>query len=100
MNVLIQIIDYLLNVLWWVIFVQFVLSILIAFNVINTHSDFVRSVWRALNVITEPIYRPFRRILPDLGAIDLAPMAVLVTMGILQTIVLPALYRATLPYAC
>ena len=99
MNVLIQIIDYLLDVLWWVIFVQFVLSILIAFNVINTHSDFVRSAWRGLNVVTEPIYRPFRRILPDLGAIDLAPMAVLVTMGILQRIVLPALYRATLPSA-
>ncbi|WP_422515441.1 YggT family protein [Sphingomonas sp. 3-13AW] len=96
---LIQIIDYLLSVLWWIIIIQFVLSILIAFNVINTHSDFVRSVWRGLNVITEPIYRPFRRVLPDLGTIDLAPMAVLVTMGILQTIVLPALYRATLPYA-
>ena len=99
MNILIEILNYLLNVLWWIIFVQFVLSILIAFNVINTHSDFVRSVWRALNVITEPIYRPFRRILPDLGGIDLAPMAVLVTMGIIQSILLPALYRATLPYA-
>lgn len=99
MNVLIQIVDYLLVVLWWIIILQAVLSILIAFNVINTYNDFVSGIWRALNTITEPIYRPVRRILPDLGAVDLAPFVVLVIIGILQSIILPALYRATLPYA-
>ena len=55
MNVLLDIIQVLLNVLWWIIIVQALLSILIAFNVINTHNDFIRSLYRGLMVVTEPI---------------------------------------------
>jgi YggT family protein len=67
---ILQIVQILLNVFWWIIIVQAILSWLIAFNVINTHNEFVRSIWQALNVMTEPIYRPIRRILPDFGALD------------------------------
>ena len=45
--------------------------------------------------VTEPVYRPIRRILPDFGALDFAPFVVLVLIGILQGIILPAIYRAT-----
>lgn len=95
MNVLLDIIQVLLNILWWVIVVQAILSILISFNVINTHNDFVRSLYRGLMTVTEPVYRPIRRILPDFGALDFAPFVVLVLIGILQSIILPAIYRAT-----
>lgn len=86
---LLQIVQVVLTVVWWIIVVQAILSWLIAFNVINTHSDFVRSVWYALQRLTEPLYRPIRRILPDFGALDISPMVVLLILYILQTIVIP-----------
>ena len=89
MIALIQIINLLLGVLLWIIIAQAVLSWLIAFNVINTSNDFVRQVLYALDRITEPLYRPIRRILPDFGALDLSPMVVILIIYILRNIVLP-----------
>ena len=77
----IQIAQMLLDVLWWILVVQIVLSWLISFNVINTQNDFVRSVWTGLSRLTEPLYRPIRRVLPDLGALDLAPLVVLLSIA-------------------
>jgi len=89
-----QIISILLNVLWWIIIVQAIMSWLIAFNVINTYNDVVRSIWIALDRLTQPLYRPIRRIMPDLGALDLSPMVVLLIIIILQQAVLPPLFGA------
>ena len=89
---LLQIVQILLDVIWWIIMIQFVLSILIAFNVINTYNDFVRSVWNGLTTVTDPIYRPIRRILPNTGAIDFSPMVVLILIRIFMIAVLPWLY--------
>ncbi len=91
---LFQIITILLNVLWWIIIVQAIMSWLIAFNVINTHNDVVRSIWIALDRLTQPIYRPIRRIMPDLGALDLSPMVVLLIIIILQSAILPPLFSS------
>ena len=95
MLLLVQIAEYLLTILWWIILIQAVMSWLIAFNVINTYNAFVRDVWNTLSRVLEPIYRPIRRILPDFGALDLSPMVVLIIITILQSMVLPALLRAT-----
>ena len=81
-----QILQLILNVIWWIIIVQAILSWLIAFNVINTHSDFVRTVWAALQRMTEPLYRPIRRVLPDFGALDLSPLVVLLLIAALNII--------------
>jgi YggT family protein len=96
MLALIQIINVLLNIVWWIIIVQAVMSWLIAFNVINTYNDFVRSVWQALDKMTAPLYRPIRKIMPDFGALDLSPMVVLLILYILQRIILPNIYGAYL----
>src|SRR3546814_10587786 len=88
-----DILSILLNILWWIIIVQAVMSWLIAFNVINTHNDFVGQLWHVLDRITEPLYRPFRRIMPDFGGIDLTPMVVLILLIILQGPVMTYLYR-------
>ena len=84
---IIQILQVLLNVVWWVIIIQFVLSLLIAFNVINTSSPFIRSLHDGLDRLTDPLYRPIRRRLPNTGGIDFAPMIVLVLMAIANIIV-------------
>ena len=89
-----QIIAILLNVLWWIIIVQAIMSWLIAFNVINTHNDIVRSIWIALDRLTEPLYRPIRKFMPDLGGLDLSPMVVLLAIIILQRAILPPLFSS------
>jgi YggT family protein len=76
--------DLLLNVLRWIIIIQAILSWLVAFNVINTHNDFMRGLLNALDKITEPIYRPIRKILPDFGGIDFSPLVALILIIIVQ----------------
>jgi len=87
--ILLQITQVLLNVVWWIIVIQAILSWLLAFNVINTYNDTVRQIWVALQKMTEPIYRPIRRVLPDFGALDLSPLVVLLILYILSNIILP-----------
>lgn len=81
---LFQIVIMLLSVLWWIIIVQAILSWLIAFNVVNMSSPFVRSVAIALDRLTAPLYRPIRRFLPDFGGIDFSPLVVLLLIMVLQ----------------
>ena len=86
-----------LQIYVWILIASAVLSWLIAFNVINTHNDFVGQLWYVLDRITEPLYRPFRRIMPDFGGLDLTPMLVLILIIIIDGPVLS--YLARLAYA-
>jgi YggT family protein len=88
MNLIVDIARILLNVVWWIIIVQAILSWLIAFNVINTYNDMVRMIWEALQKMTEPLYRPIRKIMPDFGALDLSPMVVLLGLIIIDRVLL------------
>lgn len=87
-----QTIVILLDVLWWIIIIQAVMSWLIAFNIVNMGSDFVRTVMTALDRMTAPIYNPIRKVMPDLGALDLSPMVVLLAILIIRQAVLPPLF--------
>ena len=89
-----SLLDYLLMALQVVIFVQVILSWLIAFNVVGRHGSVVGGLIRGLQQLTEPVYRPVRRILPDFGAIDLAPLVVLLIVSFLRTRALPILLAA------
>lgn len=91
---ILNIVAILIDVAWWIIVVQAILSWLMAFNVINNYNEVVRSVTHGLNVITEPVYRPIRRILPQTSGLDLSPLVVLIVILILRRAVLPALAQA------
>jgi YggT family protein len=95
MLALFKIIELLLDIAWWVIVIQVVLSWLIAFQVLNTYNPTVRSFLRALDKMTEPIYRPIRKILPDFGGLDFSPMIVLLLLYILSDIVVPQIFLST-----
>lgn len=95
MYLLLSLIAFLLMIVTYVIVIQVILSLLISFNVISTHNDFVRSMYTALERMTDPIYRPIRRILPDFGPIDLAPMVVLLILFFLRGTVIPYLMMQT-----
>ena len=81
---LFSIIDFLLQVASWVIIAQAIISWLVAFNVINTHNDFVRQLLYALDRMTAPLYRPIRKILPDFGGLDFSPIVVLLLIYVLR----------------
>lgn len=89
-----QIVSYLISIIVMVVIVQFVLSLLISFNVVNMHNHFVESLWRAVNAILEPILAPVRRFMPDTGAIDFSPMVVIILLTILQIVLRNLAYAA------
>jgi len=76
--------DLLLRITSYIIIIQAILSLLIAFNVLNTSNDFMRRFLQALNQLTEPLYRPIRRILPDFGGLDFSPLVVLIIISVLR----------------
>jgi YggT family protein len=81
---LFEIASYLLSIVSLVIIVQVILSWLLAFNILNTSSQGVRTFASALDRITSPLYRPIRRMLPDFGGIDFSPLVVLIVIQVLQ----------------
>lgn len=91
-EVIYRIIDLLLRVALYIIIIQAIMSWLVAFNVINTRNDFVRQVWVALDRMTEPLYRPIRRVMPDFGGLDFSPMVVVLIIIILRDILLPYIF--------
>ncbi len=81
MQAVIWLINEILNLYWWVIVIGAVLSWLVAFEVINTRNRFIAMVLDFTYRLTEPALRPIRRVLPDLGGIDISP--VLLLLGIM-----------------
>ncbi len=81
------IVDMILQLLVWIIIAQAILSWLVAFNVINTSSNFVRTLLTALDRLTAPMYRPIRKILPDFGGIDLSPIVLILAIQVVRKLV-------------
>jgi YggT family protein len=75
---LFQILMLVLDIVWFFIIAHVIMSWLINFQVLNLHQQLVGQIWYFLNRILEPVYGPVRRILPNLGGVDLAPLVVLI----------------------
>jgi YggT family protein len=78
---------------WWVIIATAVMSWLIAFDVINTRSQAVFSIWRALNALTEPVLGPIRNFLPTIGGLDLSPLLLLFALSFVRNLLMHAVGR-------
>lgn len=84
MTALIWLVD---NVIWlytWILIAQVVMSWLVAFNVVNARQPFVHQVGMTLWRLTEPVLGPIRRILPNLGGIDISPIVAILVLGFLR----------------
>ncbi len=92
MFALFQTIDLVLNLYTWVLIGSAVFSWLYAFNIINSSNQFVNAIGRFLFNVTEPVLAPIRRVLPNLGGIDLSPIVVLVIIFFLRTFLWTTLY--------
>ncbi|WP_029032654.1 YggT family protein [Salinarimonas rosea] len=85
MIALFQTIDLILGLLTWLIIGSAILSWLIAFGVVNTNNDVVRTIYDVLSRLTEPLLRPIRSILPNLGGIDISPIVLLLLIFFLRS---------------
>ena len=81
-------IDYVIGLYEIVVIAAVILSWLISFNVINPYNPFVRSLWQAMMAITEPLLRPIRRMLPDLGGLDISPIVLLLALFFIRSVVI------------
>lgn len=73
-----------LDIYFWFLIVNVILSWLIAFNVVNRSNRFVATLGEFLYRITEPVLGPIRRVLPNLGGIDISPLIVIIAIQFLQ----------------
>lgn len=76
--------NFIINIIWFLVIASAIFSWLYAFNVINTRNEAINMIGRSLYQVTEPLYRPIRKILPTMGGLDLAPLVVLVVLFFLQ----------------
>jgi YggT family protein len=77
MNPIAFLILQILNIYEWVVIVAVIVSWLTAFNVINEHNNFVRSLLRILIALTDPVFRQVRRVIPPISGLDLSPIVVI-----------------------
>lgn len=82
-----------LEIYKWILVAAIVVSWLTAFNVINVHNNFVRTLLRILLALTEPVLRPVRKILPAVSGLDLSPIVVFVIIWFLQYSITWASFR-------
>ncbi len=87
MRALLDVILLILHFYGYVIIGVAILSWLLAFDVVNFRNDLVRSVWTFLNALTEPLLRPIRSILPNLGGIDVSPIILLLLLFLVEDII-------------
>jgi YggT family protein len=68
----------------WVVIAAVIVSWLTAFSVINPYNNFVRTVLRILNALTDPVFRQIRRVIPSIGGLDFSPIVVFLIIWFLQ----------------
>ena len=89
-----ELLKLVLDVVFFIMIVHIVMSWLITFNVLNLRQPLVAQLWDGLNRLLEPLYGPIRRMLPNTGALDLAPLVGFLIVIALRDIILPRLLLA------
>ena len=86
MTSLFQILMLILSVAKVIVLAHLSMSWLVSFQVLNLRQPFVYQVWSGLNRLLEPLYGPIRRLMPNMGGIDLSPLIVLIGIYALEII--------------
>jgi YggT family protein len=87
---------FIISIAWFLVIASAIFSWLYAFNVINANNQVIATIGRSLYQLTEPIYRPIRRVLPNFGGVDLSPLVVLVILFFLEQVIRTVLVPAVL----
>lgn len=92
MLTLIQTLLFILSIVKFVIFAHFIMSWLINFQVLNIRQPLVQQIWYGLQRLLAPLYEPLRRILPNMGGLDLSPILVLIVIYMLERLLVNNAY--------
>lgn len=87
MNPLMWLFDTVINLYVWMVIGQALLSLLIAFNIVNPRQPLVAGIGEFLYRVTEPALAPIRRRMPNLGPVDLSPLVLIIALLFVQRIV-------------
>jgi YggT family protein len=93
MRELLGFIQLIFHTYYYVVIAAVIFSWLLAFNVINYSNPIVKSVWQAINALTEPLLGPIRRFLPNMGGLDLSPIILLLAVIGIADFLIPFLAR-------
>ena len=99
MRALFWLLDTAINLYVWALIISAVLSLLLAFNILDTRNRFVWSVADFFYRVTEPVLRPIRRRLPNLGGVDLSPLVVILVPQALRILLATSIAPAFGVYA-
>jgi len=92
MRSILDIILLVLQLYIWLLIAAAVLSWLVAFNVVNTRNQVVSMVGEFLYRITEPVLRPIRNLLPNLGGIDISPVILILVILLVENVIVRYIY--------
>jgi YggT family protein len=92
MRAVLDIILLVLQIYIWLLIAAAVLSWLIAFNVVNTRNQVVASIAEFLYRITEPVLRPIRGLMPNLGGIDVSPVILILIILLIENVIVRYIY--------
>lgn len=78
---------FIIDILWFLVLAQVIISWLVNFEVLNLRQPFVFQIWSGLNRVLEPIYAPIRSVLPPMSGLDLSPLVLIVALYALDVII-------------
>ena len=87
-----QIIGYIISVIVILVIVQFVVSLLFAFNVVNSRNEFLGAFYMSINRLLEPVLGPIRRVMPNTGSIDFSPLVLIILLNIVLIVLGNVIY--------
>lgn len=88
MYAIVSLLNNVISLYIWVLIISAVLSWLVAFNIVNTSNRFVYQVGEFLYRITEPALRPIRRVIPDLGGVDISPVILILALWFIRDLMI------------
>ena len=80
MYAFLNLVSTVISIYIWLLIAQAVLSWLVAFGIVNRYNRVVATIGDFLWRVTEPLLRPIRRVLPDLGGIDISPVILILIL--------------------
>jgi YggT family protein len=89
-------VDKVIDIYTWIVIASAIMSWLVAFGVVNTRNQFIRTVVDLLYRVTEPALRPIRRIMPNLGGVDVSPVILLLLLFFLRSLLAEYVFSSLL----
>jgi YggT family protein len=90
---IIWLINTVVQLFFWIMLAMIIISWLMHFGIIDGRNQYVRQINYFLRRVTDPVLAPIRRLLPDLGGIDISPIVVLIGLEFIRQIVVGQLLK-------